>query len=72
MHAVSCTILRHDPHSGLQAYANEKAIKIVGDMPIYVGGQSADVWAYQDLFELSETGSIKRSSRPSLIGGNAP
>ena len=25
-------------------------------MPIYVGGQSADVWAYQDLFELSETG----------------
>lgn len=40
-----------------QAYANGKEIKIVGDMPIYVGGQSADVWAYQDLFELSDTGS---------------
>ena len=28
----------------------------MGDMPIYVGGQSADVWAYQDLFELSKDG----------------
>lgn len=41
----------------VKAYANGKEIKIVGDMPIYVGGQSADVWAYQDLFELSDTGS---------------
>lgn len=28
-----------------QVYANAKGIKIIGDMPIYVGGQSADVWA---------------------------
>ena len=46
----------YDDLACMQAYANSKNIKIVGDMPIYVGGQSADVWAYQDLFELSETG----------------
>lgn len=29
----------------VQEYANERGVRIVGDMPIYVGGQSADVWA---------------------------
>lgn len=42
------------PH--MQAYANAKNIKIIGDMPIYVGGHSADVWANQRLFELSPSG----------------
>ncbi|KAJ9509665.1 hypothetical protein QJQ45_011343 [Haematococcus lacustris] len=40
----------------LRAYANGKRIKIIGDMPIYVGGHSSDVWANQRLFELSATG----------------
>lgn len=44
-----------NPHM-LQAYANERGIKIIGDMPIYVGGHSADVWANQRLFELSPSG----------------
>ena len=29
----------------LQGYANSLGVKVVGDMPIYVGGHSADVWA---------------------------
>lgn len=37
----------------LQVYANSKGVKIIGDMPIYVGGQSADVWANPHLFELN-------------------
>lgn len=40
----------------MQAYANSKDVKIVGDMPIYVGAQSADVWAHQELFELDDSG----------------
>jgi hypothetical protein len=28
----------------LKAYANAQGVKLVGDMPIYVGGHSADVW----------------------------
>ena len=40
----------------LKAYANERGVKIVGDMPMYVSGDSADVWAERDIFELDEKG----------------
>lgn len=40
----------------LKAYANARGIKIVGDMPMYVSGDSADVWAERDIFELDEKG----------------
>lgn len=40
----------------LRAYANARGIKIVGDMPMYVSGDSADVWAERDIFELDECG----------------
>ncbi len=36
----------------LKAYANQRGIKIVGDLPIYVGFDSAEVWAHPELFEL--------------------
>lgn len=38
----------------VKAYANALGIRVVGDMPIYVGGQSADVWANRHLFELDD------------------
>lgn len=50
----------------VRAYANSKGVKIVGDIPIYVGGQSADVWAYQDLFELGADG------QPLMVSGVPP
>ena len=40
----------------LRAYANARGIKIVGDMPMYVSGDSSDVWAERDIFELDERG----------------
>ena len=40
----------------LKAYANEKNIKIIGDIPIYVAFDSADTWANPDLFQLDESG----------------
>ena len=40
----------------LRAYANGRGVKIVGDMPMYVSGDSADVWAERDIFELDERG----------------
>lgn len=40
--------------SRLKAYANEKHIEIVGDMPIYVSPDGADVWANPELFQLNE------------------
>jgi len=38
----------------LKAYANEKGIEIVGDVPIYVAFDSADIWANPELFQLDE------------------
>ena len=38
----------------LKAYANEKGVKIIGDIPIYVAYDSADVWASPALFQLDE------------------
>lgn len=38
----------------LKSYANEKGIKIIGDVPIYVAMDSADVWANPHLFYLDE------------------
>jgi len=40
----------------LKAYANEQGIEIVGDIPIYVSADSADVWANPKLFQLTEEG----------------
>ncbi len=36
----------------LKKYANNNGISIIGDIPIYVALDSADVWVYPDLFEL--------------------
>ena len=38
----------------LNKYANENHIKIVGDIPIYVSPDGADVWAHPELFQLDE------------------
>lgn len=43
----------------LKAYANRKNIRIVGDIPIYVAADSADVWAGRELFQLKEDGTPK-------------
>ncbi|MCI8577096.1 MAG: 4-alpha-glucanotransferase [Lachnospiraceae bacterium] len=36
----------------LKAYANEKGIRLIGDIPIYVAMDSADAWAHPELFQL--------------------
>lgn len=52
--------------SKLREYASERGIKIIGDVPIFVAYQSADVWAHQVLFKLDENG------RPSVVAGVPP
>ncbi|WP_321973132.1 4-alpha-glucanotransferase [Paratractidigestivibacter sp.] len=42
--------------SELRAYANERGISIIGDMPMYVCGDSADTWAEPDIFDLDADG----------------
>jgi len=42
--------------SAFKGYVNGLGISIVGDLPIYVSGDSADVWANPDQFQLDENG----------------
>jgi 4-alpha-glucanotransferase len=50
----------------LKYYANERGISILGDMPIYVGGHSADVWANKNLFQLDI------NCKPTAVAGTPP
>ena len=42
----------------LKRYANNKGVRIIGDIPIYVSFNSVDVWINQDLFKLDENGNM--------------
>ena len=42
--------------SDLKAYGHERGIKMMGDIPIFVAHDSADVWAYPELFHLDADG----------------
>ena len=44
----------------LKKYANDNGIEIIGDIPIYVSPDCADVWAQPELFELDEKRVPKR------------
>lgn len=50
----------------LKRYANEKHIRIIGDVPIYTSPDGADVWANPELFELDE------KHMPTRIAGCPP
>ena len=52
--------------AALRAHAHAKGIKIVGDTPIFIACQSAEVWARQDLFVLDEAG------QPTVVAGVPP
>ena len=52
--------------AGVKAYANARGVEILGDIPIYVAGDSADVWAGPELFLLDETGA------PTEVAGCPP
>ena len=52
--------------SQLRLYANKHGVRIIGDIPIFVAYQSADVWAHQELFNLDENGC------PTVVAGVPP
>lgn len=51
----------------LHRHANSLGIRIVGDMPIYVGGHSGDVWANRRMFELNP-----KTGAPAMVSGVPP
>lgn len=45
-----------DEWKRIKKYANDHGIRIIGDIPIFVSMDSADVWANQHLFQLDSKG----------------
>ena len=52
--------------SGLKAYCHHRGIQMMGDIPIFVAHDSADVWAHPELFYLD------REGNPSVQAGVPP
>ena len=50
----------------LKTYANEHGVRIVGDLPIFVAQDSADVWTNPDQFKLDKNG------KPIVVAGVPP
>ena len=50
----------------LKAYCQQRGIRFMGDVPIYVAHDSADVWAHPDLYCLDDQG------RPTVVSGVPP
>ncbi|MCB9520517.1 MAG: 4-alpha-glucanotransferase [Myxococcales bacterium] len=50
----------------LKRYANERGVSLVGDVPIFVSYESADVWRHPELFQLDEGGA------PAAVAGVPP
>jgi 4-alpha-glucanotransferase len=50
----------------LRSYANSRGIAVIGDIPIYVAYDSADVWSHRDLFLLDAQGD------PTVVAGVPP
>lgn len=52
--------------TALKQYCADRHIRIMGDVPIYVAHDSADVWAHPELFQLDERGN------PTVVAGVPP
>jgi len=52
--------------TALKAYANQKGVKIIGDIPIFVAADSVDVWANRQFFQLDDQG------QPLVVAGVPP
>ncbi len=50
----------------LKRYCNERGVQVIGDVPIYVAYDSADVWSHPDLFKLN------RAKKPRFVAGVPP
>lgn len=50
----------------LKTYVNSLGIQIIGDIPIYVAGDSADAWANSELFQLNS------EKNPTIVAGCPP
>ena len=61
-----CQYKFYEQWNRLKKYAHKKKIRLIGDIPLYVSMDSADVWAHPELFQLDESG------QPTAVAGCPP
>lgn len=61
-----CQFIFFRQWQALKAYCQKLKIRIMGDIPIYVAHDSADVWAHPELFHLNQNG------KPTVVAGVPP
>ncbi len=61
-----CQYVFYKQYLRLKRYCNERGIQVIGDVPIYVAYDSADVWSHPDLFKLT------RTKKPRFVAGVPP
>jgi len=47
----------------VRSHANQRGLKLIGDVPIFVSSDSADVWAHPELFQLDD------ACQPRVVSG---
>lgn len=63
---IAIQAIFEDQLKRLKEYVISKGIKMIGDVPLYLSYESAEVWAFQDLFDLD------RKGRRQSFGGVPP
>lgn len=63
---IFCQFIFSEQWTALRQRANAQDIHVVGDIPIFVAYDSADVWAHRTLFKLDEQG------HPRVVAGVPP
>lgn len=50
----------------LRAYCHERGVRVIGDIPIFVSHDSADIWSNREFFKLDQDG------QPAVVAGVPP
>jgi 4-alpha-glucanotransferase len=61
-----CQYVFYKQYLRLKRYCNDRGVQVIGDVPIYVAYDSADVWSHPDLFRLN------RARKPRFVAGVPP
>jgi 4-alpha-glucanotransferase len=61
-----CQLLFFRQWRTLRTFANENGVQVLGDIPIFVAYDSADVWSHPELFKLD------KQRRPTVVAGVPP
>ncbi|MHC4550062.1 MAG: 4-alpha-glucanotransferase [Planctomycetota bacterium] len=56
----------HRQWTALKRHAHARGVGLIGDLPLFVAHDSADVWVHRDLFKLAPSG------RPTVVAGVPP